>query len=65
MKAIGVTLVFLLAVAVMTFLCLRYGFGRLPGDIIIDRGGVVIDLPFATAISNAVALGFILWLFRS
>lgn len=49
----------------MTFLCLRYGFGRLPGDIIIDRGGVVIDLPFATAISNAVALGFILWLFRS
>jgi hypothetical protein len=65
MKALGVTLVFLLAVAVLTFLCLRYGFGRLPGDLVIDRGGVAIDLPIATALSNAVALGFILWLFRS
>jgi hypothetical protein len=65
MKALGVTLVFLLAVAVLTFLCLRYGFGRLPGDLVIDRGAVAIDLPIATALSNAVALGFILWLFRS
>ena len=65
MKSIGVTLLFLLAVAVMTFLSLRYGFGRLPGDIIVDRGGVVIHLPFATAISNAITLGFIIWLIRS
>jgi hypothetical protein len=64
-KSIGAILVFLLAVAVLTFLSLRYGFGRLPGDLIIDRSGVVIYLPITTAVSNAVALGVILWLIRS
>ena len=40
MRSIGASLVFLLAVAALTFLSVRYGLGRLPGDIIIDRGGV-------------------------
>jgi hypothetical protein len=65
MKSIGATVAFLLAVAVLTFVSLRYGFGRLPGDLIIDRGGVVIYLPITTAIFVSVMLSAVLWLFRS
>ena len=64
MKLIGATVAFLLAVAVLTFVSLRYGFGRLPGDLIIDRAGVVIYLPITTAIFVSVMLGLLLWLFR-
>ncbi len=64
MKSIGATLAFLLAVAALTFVSLRYGFGRLPGDLIIDRGGVVIYLPITTAIFASVMLGLLLWHFR-
>lgn len=45
MNSVGAAFIFLLAVAALTFLSVNYGLGRLPGDIIIDRGGVVIYLP--------------------
>lgn len=64
MKSIGATLTLVLAVAVLTYLSLRYGFGRLPGDLIIDRGGVVIHLPITTAVIVSVLLSAALWLFR-
>ncbi|HET7210814.1 MAG TPA: DUF2905 domain-containing protein [Methyloceanibacter sp.] len=64
MKSIGATLALVLAVAVLTYLSLRYGFGRLPGDLIIDRGGVVIHLPITTAVIVSVLLSAALWLFR-
>ncbi|HEX5930499.1 MAG TPA: DUF2905 domain-containing protein [Methyloceanibacter sp.] len=64
MKSIGATLLFLLAVAAITFLSVRYGLGRLPGDIIIDRGGVVVYLPITTAVLISVTLALVLWLFR-
>ena len=64
MKSIGATLIFLLAVAAITFLSVRYGLGRLPGDIIIDRGGVVVYLPITTAVLISVTLALVLWLFR-
>jgi hypothetical protein len=64
MKSIGAPLLFLLAVAALTFLSLRYGLGRLPGDIIIDRGGVVVYLPITTAVLISVTLALVLWLFR-
>ena len=64
MKSIAVALVFLLAVAALTFLSIRYGLGRLPGDIIIDRGGVVVYLPITTAVLISVTLALVLWLFR-
>ena len=64
MKSIGATVAFLLAVAVLTFLSLRYGLGRLPGDLIIDRGGVAIHLPITTAVIVSVLLSAVLWLFR-
>jgi len=64
MKAVGASLVFLLAVAVLTWLSVRYGLGRLPGDLVIDKGGVVIYLPITTAIIVSLLLSLVLWFFR-
>jgi hypothetical protein len=63
MKPLGASLVFLLAVVALTFLSVRYGLGRLPGDI-IDRGGVVVYLPITTAVIVSVILSAVVWLFR-
>jgi hypothetical protein len=64
MKPLGASLAFLLAVVALTFLSVRYGLGRLPGDLVIDRGGVVIYLPITTAVIVSVILSAVLWLFR-
>jgi hypothetical protein len=64
MKAIGRPIVFLIAVAVLTFLSVRFGLGRLPGDIVIDRGNFYFYLPITTAILVSLALSLILWLVR-
>ncbi|HKA99281.1 MAG TPA: DUF2905 domain-containing protein [Methyloceanibacter sp.] len=64
MKSLGTPLVFLVAVVALTFLSVRYGLGRLPGDLIIDRGGVVLYLPITTAVIVSVILSAVLWLFR-
>jgi hypothetical protein len=61
--AVGV-LLFLLGVAVFTYLSVRYGPGRLPGDIVIDRGNFYVYVPFTTAIIVSVLLSLVLWLFR-
>jgi DUF2905 family protein len=54
---------FLVAVGVLTFASVRFGFGRLPGDIIVDRGGVVLYLPIMTSILVSLLLSLLLWLF--
>jgi hypothetical protein len=64
MKPFGVSLVFVLAVVALTFLSVRYGLGRLPGDLVIDRGGLVVYLPITTAVIVSVILSAVLWLFR-
>jgi hypothetical protein len=64
MKSVGGPLVFLLAVAVLTFLSVRFGLGRLPGDIVIDRGGFVVYVPITTAILISLLLSLVLWLFN-
>jgi hypothetical protein len=64
MKTAGASVIFLLAVIALTFLSVRYGLGRLPGDIVIDRGGVVIYLPITTAVLVSLVLSAVLWFFR-
>ena len=64
MKSLGASLVFVLAVVALTFLSVRYGLGRLPGDLVIDRGGLVVYLPITTAVIVSVILSAVLWLFR-
>jgi chaperone modulatory protein CbpM len=57
-------LLFLLGVAVFTYLSVRYGPGRLPGDIVIDRGNFYFYAPITTAIIVSLLLSVALWLFR-
>jgi hypothetical protein len=64
MKPLGGPLLFLLAVAALTFLSVRFGLGRLPGDLVIDHGGVVIYTPITTAVIVSVLLSLVLWLVR-
>lgn len=63
MKSVGGPLVFLLAVAVVTFLSIRFGLGRLPGDIVVDRNGLVVYVPITTAILVSLLLSLVFWLF--
>ncbi len=39
-------------------------FGKLPGDIIIDKPGFRLYFPITTMIIISVAISVILWLFR-
>lgn len=64
MKSLGGPILFLLAVAALTFLSVRFGLGRLPGDLVIDHGGVVIYAPITTAVIVSVLLSLVLWLVR-
>jgi Protein of unknown function (DUF2905) len=42
----------------------RIGLGRLPGDIIIQRGDATFYLPIVTCIILSVVLSVALWLFN-
>ncbi|MGH6833119.1 MAG: DUF2905 domain-containing protein [Methyloceanibacter sp.] len=62
MKSISGLILFLLAVAALTFASVRFGLGRLPGDIVVDRGDFVLYLPFTTAVIVSLVLSLVLWL---
>jgi hypothetical protein len=64
MKSIGGPILFLLAVAALAFVSVRFGLGRLPGDLVIDQGGVVVYAPITTAVIVSLLLSLVLWLFR-
>ena len=53
---------FLALVALLTFASVHYGLGRLPGDIVIDRGRVYFYLPITTSILVSLLLSLVLWL---
>lgn len=40
----------------------RLGFGRLPGDIVVEREGLRFYFPIVTSILVSLALTLILWL---
>lgn len=42
----------------------RLPFGRLPGDIVIDRPGLRFYFPLATSIIVSLVLSLLLWLLR-
>jgi hypothetical protein len=39
-------------------------FGRLPGDLLIERPGLKIWIPFTTMLIVSLVVSAILWLFR-
>ena len=40
----------------------KLGIGRLPGDIVIDRGSFKLYVPITTSIIISLVLSLILWL---
>lgn len=42
----------------------RLGFGRLPGDFLIARGGFRLYIPMTTSILVSVVVTLVLWLLR-
>ena len=57
-----VVVAFIAIVGLLTFGSVRFGLGRLPGDIVIDRDGFVLYLPITTLILVSLLLSLILWL---
>lgn len=40
----------------------KLGLGRLPGDIVIERGGTAFYFPIVTSLILSVVLSVVLWL---
>lgn len=57
--AIGVVLV---AVGLLWPWLTKLGLGRLPGDIVVQRGNFSFYFPIVTCLIVSVVLSFILWL---
>jgi hypothetical protein len=64
MKGAAGILLFAGLVALFTFLSVRFGLGRLPGDIVIDRGSLYFYLPITTAVLVSLLLSLLFWLFN-
>ncbi len=60
---IGLGLVILVAGIAWPILS-RIGLGRLPGDIMIHRGGTTFYFPVVTCIIVSVVLSVVFWLFN-
>ncbi|MGH8566689.1 MAG: DUF2905 domain-containing protein [Gammaproteobacteria bacterium] len=43
---------------------LKLGLGRLPGDIVIERGGSRFYFPIVTGLLISLVVSALLWLFR-
>ena len=54
--------VILIAVGVAWLIGERMGLGRLPGDILIERGNFKLYIPVMTSVIISVVLSLILWL---
>ena len=42
----------------------RFGLGRLPGDIVIERGNFRVYFPIATSLILSVVLSLVFWIFN-
>jgi DUF2905 family protein len=61
-KLFILTCVVLLLVGLIIFAAERFGLGRLPGDIVIEREGFTLYLPLATSLLVSLGLTLVLWL---
>ena len=57
--AIGIVLV---AIGLLWPWLTKLGLGRLPGDIVVERGNFGFYLPIVTCLMVSVVLSLILWL---
>ncbi len=49
------------AIGLVWMLGERFGLGRLPGDIVIERGGLRVYIPLMTSLIISVVLSLVLW----
>jgi Protein of unknown function (DUF2905) len=42
----------------------RAGIGRLPGDILVQRGGITFYFPLVTCLLLSIVLSGLFWLFK-
>jgi hypothetical protein len=61
-KVLIVAGIVLVLAGVVWMLGERFGLGRLPGDILIERGGTRIYIPITTSILISAVLSLVLWL---
>lgn len=52
----------LVAIGVLWPLIIQLGLGRLPGDIVIERGTFRIYVPITTSLLVSAVLSLVLWL---
>jgi hypothetical protein len=64
MKTSAGILLFIGLVLLFSYLSVHYGLGRLPGDIVIDRGSFYFYAPITTAILVSLVLSLAFWLFN-
>ena len=50
-----------IAIGLLWPLVSKIGLGRLPGDIVIERGNVTIYLPITSSILVSIALSVVFW----
>ena len=62
-KLFILTCVVLLLVGLIIFAAERFGLGRLPGDIVIERENFTLYLPITTSILVSLLLSLLFWLF--
>jgi hypothetical protein len=63
-REILIALGILILVAGLLWPLLSRYFGRLPGDIVVRRGGWTCAFPIVTSLVLSLLLSLILWLFR-
>jgi hypothetical protein len=54
----------IVALGVLWPILTRLGLGRLPGDIVIERGNFSFYFPLATCIIVSILLSVVFWLFN-
>jgi hypothetical protein len=59
--SIGLVLV---AVGLLWPLLAKLGLGRLPGDIVVERGNFSFYFPIVTSLVVSVVLSLVFWLFN-
>jgi hypothetical protein len=53
----------LVAIGLAVLVGQRFGLGRLPGDIVIERENFTLYLPITTSILVSLLLSLLFWLF--
>ncbi|MBM3577145.1 MAG: DUF2905 domain-containing protein [Alphaproteobacteria bacterium] len=54
----------MIGVGVLWMVGERFGLGRLPGDIVVERGNFRFYFPLATSLILSVVISLLLWLFN-